>query len=163
MAKISDLLHEDCIIEEFAATSKVDVLREFASLLKSRGRVSDEAELVRVLQERETLGSTGIGDGVAIPHARMRALPTMIVGFGRSSRGIEYHALDGRPVFLFFLLVTPDGMPGDHLKTLARISRIVKNPVLRSGLLRAEGKQEMQRLIFEEDAKYPQPQPAARR
>jgi len=163
MATIRDLLHDDCIIVDIGATSKPGVLREFARLLKTTGRIVDEEELVRVLLERETLGSTGIGDGVAIPHARSRAIPEMLVAFGRSSQGVEYQALDGKPVFLFFLLVTPDAMPGDHLKTLARISRILKNPALRSGLISAEDKRDMQRLIFEEDAKYPQPQPAARK
>jgi nitrogen PTS system EIIA component len=163
MATIRDLLQDDCIIEEIGATSKQGVLREFAHMLKATGRIADEEELVRVLTERETLGSTGIGDGVAIPHARARNLPEMVVAFGRSPQGVEYQALDGKPVFLFFLLVTPDAMPGDHLKTLARISRILKNPALRSGLASAEDKRDIQRLIIEEDAKYPQPRSAARK
>lgn len=163
MATIRDLLHDECIIEELRATGKQDVLREFARLLKAAGRISDEEELVRVLMERETLGSTGVGDGVAIPHARARAIPEMLVAFGRSSRGVEYQALDGKPVNLFFLLVTPDALPGDHLKTLARISRILKNPALRAELLGAGSRQDMLRLIFDEDAKYPQPPGTARK
>ncbi len=158
MATIRDLLQNDLIIEEIAANDKMGVLQEFARLLKSRGRVEKEEELVRVLAEREMLGSTGVGDGVAIPHGKLDSIPEMIVAFGRSKRGVEFQSLDAKPVFLFFLLVTPDDKPEDHLKTLARISRILKNPALRAGLIQASSRQDIQRLIYEEDGKYPQPQ-----
>lgn len=159
MVTIRDLLQDDLIIEDIAAKDKMGVLREFARVLKSKGRVENEEELVRVLTERETLGSTGVGDGVAIPHGKLNSIQEMIVAFGRSKRGVEFQSLDAKPVFLFFLLVTPDDRPGDHLKTLARISRILKNPALRAGLLQAPRRQDIQRLIYEEDSKYPQPQP----
>ncbi len=159
MATIRDLLQDDLIIEEIAANDKMGVLQEFARLLKSRGRIENEEELVRVLTEREMLGSTGVGDGVAIPHGKLSSVSEMIVAFGRSKRGVEFQSLDAKPVFLFFLLVTPDDKPGDHLKTLARISRILKNPALRAGLIQASGRQDIQRLLYEEDGKYPQPQP----
>ncbi len=157
MVMIKDLLQDDLIIEELEATDKMGVLREFARLLKSRGRVGQEDDLVRILAEREALGSTGIGGGVAIPHGKLKNLAEMIVVFGRSSRGVDYGSLDAQPVYLFFLLLTPDDKPGDHLKTLARISRILKNPVLREGLRQAPHRQEIRRLLYEEDGKYPQP------
>ena len=81
----------------------------------------------------------------------------MIVLFGRSSSGGDFQSLDGKPVYLFFLLLTPHEQPGEHLKMLARISRILKNQVLRENLRQASQRQELQRLIFEEDRKYPQP------
>lgn len=163
MATVRDLLRGDNIIEALKATDKEGVLREFALQLKGTGRITNDDELVHVLMEREMLGTTGIGDGVAIPHARVRSIPDMIMAFGRSTHGVEYQAVDGKPVHLFFLLITPDAMPGDHLKALARISRILKNPVLRSGLLHAADKSAIERLIGEEDAKYPQPPAAVRR
>ena len=86
----------------------------------------------------------------------------MIIAFGRSSTGVDFESLDAKPVHLFFLLVTPDDKPGDHLRALARISRILKNPVLRENLRQASNRQELQRLIFEEDGKYPQPQAVQR-
>src|SRR5512144_2799128 len=162
MVTIRDLLQDDLIIEDIASTDKMGVLREFAGLLKSRGRVASEEQLLSVLTEREALGSTGIGDGVAIPHGKLNSIPETIVAFGRSRRGVDYQSLDAKPVFLFFLLVTPADRPGDHLKTLARISRIMKNPGLRSDLRQAADRQEIQRLICEEDSKYPQPKLAAR-
>ncbi|HEX9020990.1 MAG TPA: fructose PTS transporter subunit IIA [Nitrospirota bacterium] len=157
MATIQDLLHPDLIIEEMEATSKSGVIREFARLLKTTGRIREEEELVRVLSEREALGSTGIGGGVAIPHGKLRVIPEMIVAFGRSSRGVDFEAMDGQPVYLFFLLVTPEDRPGEHLRALSRISRILKNSALREDLRRVSRREEIRRLIYEEDGRYPQP------
>ena len=156
MARIRDLLEENLVIEDIEATDKRGVIREFAELLKSAGKVRDADELVRVLMEREALGSTGIGDGIAIPHAKLPVLRDMVVAFGRSSRGVEFQSTDGKPSHIFFLLVTPEDKPGDHLKTLARISRILRNPDLRDNLMRTSACREIQRLIEEEDGKYQQ-------
>ena len=118
--------------------------------------VDPREQLVRILLERESLGSTGIGDGVAIPHGKMDRIAEMIVAFGRSSRGIDFQSMDSKPAHLFFLLVTPADRPGEHLRTLARVSRILKNPVLRHELQHAPNRRELQRLICDEDGKYPQ-------
>jgi nitrogen PTS system EIIA component len=157
MAKIiGDLLQDDLVIEEIKATDKIGVIREFAGILQATGRVTDAEALVRVLLERESHGSTGIGDGVAIPHGKLSFISNMVVAFGRSSRGVDFQSFDAKPVYLFFLLVTPDNKPGDHLKALARISRILKNPDLRENLKRTSDRQELKRLIYEEDSRYPQ-------
>lgn len=156
MVKIKDLLPDELVLEEITAVDKRGVLREFAVHLESKGRIGNAQELVRVLEEREALGSTGIGDGIAIPHGKLTQIPDMIVAFGRSSRGIDFQALDHKPVHLFFLLVTPLDRPGEHLKTLARISRILRNPGFRDNLMHAQGREALQRLIGEEDGKYPQ-------
>jgi nitrogen PTS system EIIA component len=158
MVMIRDLLQGELIIEEIQSTDKVEVIREFARLLKSTRKVEDEEHLVRVLLERESLGSTGIGDGVAIPHGKLPMLSEMIIAFGRSSRGIAFDSMDAKPVHLIFLLVTPEDRPGEHLRALARISRILKNPSLRQQLRQATYRDEIRRLIYEEDRKYPQPQ-----
>ncbi len=157
MATIKDLLGQNLILDDIKASDKIGVLREFAGLLKSANKIKDEEELVRVLLERELLGSTGIGDGVAIPHGKLHIVPEMIVAFGRSRNGVDYDSIDSQPVFLFFLLVTPEDMPGEHLRALARISRILKNSALRDNLRRASRREELLRLIYEEDSKYPQP------
>jgi PTS system nitrogen regulatory IIA component len=158
MVTIKDLLQDDLILEEITATDKRGVIREFARFLKSRGRVENEEELFRTLVDRESLGSTGIGGGVAIPHGKLKNITDMIVAFGRSTKGVDFQSLDGKPVYLFFLLLTPHDMPGEHLKVLARISRILKNHILRENLRKASLRKELQRLIYEEDSKYPQPQ-----
>jgi nitrogen PTS system EIIA component len=158
MATIRDLLQDDLIIEEIAATDKIGVFREFSRLLRSTNRIKNEESLVRILLERESLGSTGIGDGVAIPHAKMHLLPESIVAFGRSGSGIDFQSLDEKPVYLFFLLVTPDDMPEEHLKALARISRILKNPLIREKLKSAPYQRQIKKIILEEDGRYSQPQ-----
>jgi nitrogen PTS system EIIA component len=140
MPTIRDLLHHDLIIAEIEATDKKGVIREFARAIKSAGRVQDEEDLVRVLLERESLGSTGIGGGVAIPHGKLHAMSDMTVAFGRSRKGVDFESLDAKPVHLFFLLVTPEDRPGEHLRALARISRILKNPALRELLQQAPGR-----------------------
>ncbi len=156
MANIRDLLQDDLVLEDIRATDKIGVIREFAAHLKRMGKVSDAEELVRVLVERESLGSTGIGDGIAIPHGKLGDIRDTIVAFGRSRGGVDFQSRDSKPAYLFFLLVTPADMPGEHLRTLARISRILKNPVLRDDLKAAAARQDLQRLICEEDGKYPQ-------
>ena len=157
MATIKDMLRQDLVLDDIKASDKTGVLREFAGLLKSADKIKDEDEIVRELLEREILGSTGIGDGVAIPHGKLHIIPEMIVAFGRSLNGVNYDSIDSQPVYLFFLLVTPEDMPGEHLRALARISRILKNPVLRDNLRRASRREELLRLIYEEDSRYPQP------
>jgi PTS system nitrogen regulatory IIA component len=132
------------------------VIREFAAHVCAAGKVRDADELVRVLLERESMGSTGIGDGVAIPHGKLHALGEVVVAFGRSNRGVDYQSLDDKSAYLFFLLVSPEDSPGEHLKMLARISRILKNPALREKLRVEPDGRELHRLILEEDSKYPQ-------
>lgn len=155
MAKIQDILTGDLIIENLQATSKDGVVREFADLLAQAGKVRDGERLVRMLLEREAQCSTGIGDGVAIPHAKSDAFAEMVVAFGRSGPGVDFQSLDGKPAHLFFLLLSPDDRPGDHLKTLARISRLLRNPLLREQLMRSTERQELRRLLVDEDGKYP--------
>ena len=132
------------------------MIREFAAHVCAAGKVRDADELARVLLERESMGSTGIGDGVAIPHGKLRTLGEVIVAFGRSHRGVDYQSLDDKSAYLFFLLVSPENSPGEHLKMLARISRILKNPALREKLRAEPDGRELHRLILEEDSKYPQ-------
>ncbi len=156
MANIKDLLQDDLVLDDIKATDKMGVLREFAAHLKRTGKVADAEELVRVLAERESLGSTGIGDGIAIPHGKLGDIREMLVAFGRSREGVDFQSRDNKPAHLFFLLVTPLDMPGEHLKTLARISRILKNSALRDHLRNSADRLEIRRLLCEEDGKYPQ-------
>jgi PTS system nitrogen regulatory IIA component len=156
MVSMKDLLQNGLVIDDIKATDKNGVIREFAGILKAAGKVREEDEIVRVLAEREGLGSTGIGDGVAIPHGKVPGLREIVVAFGRSRSGVDFQSLDGKPVTLFFLLLAPDGKPGDHLKVLARISRILKNPVLRERLRTALRDEEIRKIILDEDNKYPQ-------
>ncbi len=155
MAQIQDLLERDLIIEELQATDKTGVIREFAGLLASRGKVRDADDIIRIVLDRESHGSTGIGDGIAIPHAKSRAIRETVVVFGRSREGVDFQTLDGKPAYLFFLLISPEDRPGEHLKALARISRIMRNGALREKLRTSRDREEIRRLISDEDGKYP--------
>lgn len=156
MIRMRDLLRDTLVIEDISASDRNGVISEFAELLRSAGLVEDKDEIVRLLVDRETLGSTGVGDGVAIPHGKVPGLQEMIVSFGRSRNGVDFQSLDGKPAHLFFLLLVPPNNPGEHLKMLARISRILKNPALREQLRSAHDGREIRQMIIEEDSKYPQ-------
>ncbi|MDH4163369.1 MAG: PTS sugar transporter subunit IIA [Nitrospirota bacterium] len=155
MARIRDLLDDELIIAELKAGDKAGVIAEFAELLAAKGKVRDRDELVRVIGEREAQGSTGIGEGIAIPHAKSSSISEMVVAFGRSSTGVDFHSLDGKPAYLFFVLVSPEDRPAEHLKTLARISRVMRNPALRDELRKSSAGTDMRQLILDEDSKYP--------
>jgi len=111
----------------------------------------DVDRLVEVLWERERLGSTAIGDGIAIPHGKLSGLREVLGAFGRHLQGVDFQSLDGRPTQLFFLLVAPEDSVGAHLKALARVSRLLKDRAFRARLLAAPDQEELCRIIREED------------
>lgn len=152
--KIVDYLSPENVLPELSARTGDGVLEEFAQHLKSTGKIGDAASLVEILRDREKLGSTGIGHGVAIPHGRLRGLKEIIIAFGRSVQGIDFDAHDGQPVNLFFLLVAPEDSAGMHLKALARISRIVKNPECREALIKTASSGGIYGVISEEDERH---------
>ena len=107
-----------------------------------------------MLAERERLGSTAIGDGIAIPHGKLAGVNSIIGVFGRHQRGVDFDSLDGGPTYLFFLLVAPEDSASLHLKALARVSRLMKDPAFRERLSSAPDAAEIFRLIKEEDARH---------
>jgi fructose-specific phosphotransferase system IIA component len=155
MLRIQDLLDRDLILMDLRAADKAGVIRELAGLLARNNRVQDPDALAQAVLDRESQGSTGIGEGIAIPHAKSQAIDDIVVAFGRSTSGVDFQSLDGKPAYLFFLLVTPEDRPGEHLKLLARISRIMRNAALREQLLLCTLPEELQKLILDEDGKYP--------
>lgn len=152
--KILDILNKDCIITDLTSRSKKDVIHELVDAVTKVDERIDPDSLVEILLEREKLGSTGIGDGVAIPHGKFPNIDTLRASFGRSRQGIDFDALDGKPSHLFFLLVAPDNSAGAHLKALARISRLFKDNSFRENLQIADTKQQLFDIITEEDNKY---------
>jgi PTS system nitrogen regulatory IIA component len=129
------------------------VLAELSQPLATAHKL-DAQRLLDTLVEREKLGSTGIGDGIAIPHGKVPGLPVLMASFGRSIKGVDFSAIDGRPTYLFFTLFAPENSAGAHLKALARISRIFKNPAFRESIMKAKDAAEIYRLIEAEDSKY---------
>jgi PTS system nitrogen regulatory IIA component len=151
--KILDALDREAIISDLVATKKSDTLKELALPLANAADL-DPAMLVNVLTEREKLGSTGIGGGVAIPHGKVKDLTAITLGFGRSRQGVAFDSMDGKPTHIFFLLLTPENSTGLHLKMLARISRLLKQEPFRDKLLQAETGDELYQIIATEDEEF---------
>jgi PTS system nitrogen regulatory IIA component len=152
--KITDILKKEHIIENLVSTDKESTLDELSSFLKDKGMVSNKETLQSALMEREALGSTGIGENVAIPHAKISAIDQIVTVFGRSIKGIEFDSLDKKPVHFIYLVLAPMNSSGQHLKVLARISRLLKNKSLRESIIRATEANQIYAIIADEDSKY---------
>ena len=151
--RIMDSLKEGAIVAELNATDKKGVLSELTASLAEASGVKQE-ELLRVLLERERLGSTGIGGGIAIPHGKLKPLQSLLMGFGRSRKGVDFDAMDGKPTHIFFLLLAPEDSTGGHLKMLARISRLLKNTVFKERLMNTADWRELYMVIEKEDQEF---------
>ena len=151
--KICDVLQRKAILPDLKAQNKKGILEEMVAPVAEIASVSQE-DLVKVLMERERLGSTGIGGGIGIPHGKMKDLESLVLGFGLSRKGVDFESLDGQPTHIFFLLVTPENSTGLHLKLLARISRILKIDPFKDRLLNATDGDEIFEIIKEEDEEF---------
>lgn len=154
--KISEFLREKAVTTSLKATDKPGVIRELVQLLVKSGDVksADTDRFVEVLLAREALGSTGIGQGVGIPHGKSNCVSQLVGAFGIAPRGVNFEALDGEPVHIFFLLVAPEDSAGPHLKALARISRLLKDKFFRDGLREASDEKAVLRILHQEDQKH---------
>ena len=152
--KITDILKKEFIIDNLVSADKASVLEELSFFLKSKGLVSDKENLLNALMEREKLGSTGIGENVAIPHAKSSEIDQIITIFGRSIKGVEFDSLDKKPVHFIYLVLAPTKSSGQHLKVLARISRLLKNKSLREAIMSATETNQIYSIIADEDSKY---------
>ena len=153
--KIVEFLNEKAVTADIKATTKEGVIRELVDLLVRAEGIKNKEELVKVLINRESLGSTGIGQGVGIPHGKTNAVKRLVAAFGVCHEGVNFDALDGEPVYIFFLLVAPEDSAGPHLKGLARISRLLKDKFFRETLQQMTDEKAILKLIREEDAKKP--------
>ena len=151
--KILDVLKKKAIIVDLKAKDKKGVLEELVIPVASIANMNRD-DLTRVLLDRERLGSTGIGGGIGIPHGKMKGLDSLILGFGLSKKGIAFESIDGRPTYIFFLLITPENSTGLHLKVLARISRILKNDLFKEKLMGSSDVDEIYNIIKEEDEEF---------
>ncbi len=149
--KIKDIFKKEFIIEELEAKTKRDVLLELSTAFLRGPYTFDGNRVVEILLNREKLGSTGIGDGIAIPHGKLDDLTELVLAFGRSTGGIDFQAMDGRPVHLFFLLIAPENSEGQYLKALAKISRMLKDASFRKRLMDAATAAELHRIVIDKD------------
>lgn len=151
--KIMDFLNKKAISVNIKAMDKEGIIRELVGLLSNATEIKNKEELIKSVLSREALGSTGIGQGVGIPHAKSQNVKELVAAFGLSKNGVDFDSLDGEPVHIFFLLLAPEESAGPHLKALARISRMLKDKYFRELLKKAKDENEVLRIIQEEDSK----------
>jgi nitrogen PTS system EIIA component len=151
--RIAEFLSQEAVIPELRAQDKEGILRELSAALVRAHPSLKQERLVEVLREREKLGSTGIGEGVAIPHGKLPGLQQLLAAFGVSRAGADFEAIDGKPTHLFFALLAPENSAGVHLKALARISRLFKSARFRAAILEAGSAEAILHLVSQEDAR----------
>jgi fructose-specific phosphotransferase system IIA component len=153
--KIMDFLSKDAIIPEIKSTKKEDVIKELVDALINAGTIDkpDCPKLLEALMARESLGSTAIGQGIAIPHAKSECVDKLVAAFGLSKKGVDFDSLDGESAYIFFLLVAPQDSAGPHLKALARISRLLKDKYFRDSLRNCQDRDSIIAIIAQEDEK----------
>lgn len=150
---LEDILIESCVIGNLKASTKKDVIYEMCDSLKKAGLIENVQEVVDVILEREKLGSTGIGEGIAIPHGKMKGIKNMLCVLGKSEKGIDFDSIDNKPVHIIVLLLAPEGSASMHLKMLSRISKILRDTSIRNRLLELKNAREIYSYILEEDKK----------
>ncbi len=148
--RLMDFLVPNAIEADMKSTTKTDAIKELVDLLKKAGTIVAEDSVANAVLEREELGTTGIGEGIAVPHGKSDAVDELVAALGRSGKGIDFESIDGQPVHLLFLLVAPTTSAGPHLMALARISRLLKNRDFRQGLLNAADKSEILKICESE-------------
>lgn len=152
--KLAHYLEAKNVIPKLSSNNKDDVIKELADKLSEISPQINQERLVEVFLEREKLCSTAVDYGIAVPHAKMDGLSDIVLGFGRSLEGIDYESLDGKPTHFFVILIIPQESTGEHLRLLARISKIFKDQELRSKLMSCETDEEIVESIIQEDEKY---------
>ena len=153
--KIMDFLSKKSIVADLKSSRKEDVIKELVDLLINAGELdkSCRAKVLDSLMERESLGSTAIGQGIAIPHAKSDCVSKLVGAFALSKKGVDFDSLDGEPVYIFFLLLAAQDSAGPHLKALARISRLFKDKYFRENLRNCEDDKQVVKVIGQEDEK----------
>ncbi|MFH1413356.1 MAG: PTS sugar transporter subunit IIA [Candidatus Omnitrophota bacterium] len=153
--QITDFLSKKAIVTNIKSTKKADVIKELVDALINAGDVEKRQrnKVIEALMARESLGSTAIGQGIAIPHAKSDCVGKLVAAFGLSKKGVDFDSLDGESIYIFFLLVAPQHSAGPHLKALARISRLLKDKYFRDTLRACEDEKSIIKTITEEDQK----------
>ena len=138
-----DILSLESTIVDLQGESKEEIITELVNSLPVSDSVSDRNQVLQAVLDREKIMSTGIGDGIAIPHGKSAAVTELVAAMGTQRRGMDFDALDGEPAYVFFLLVSPANVSGPHIKALARISRLLKNEEFKKKLIDANSAEEI--------------------
>ncbi len=147
LIKISDFLKADAIFMDIKATEKLDVIKELAEKMVAINMVTDRTAFMNALAKRENLESTGIGDGIAIPHARTNAVQNLVLAFARSPEGVDFSAIDGKPSHLIFLIASPEDKKSEYIMALAKLSRLLRKEPIRELLKSAASPNEILNII----------------
>jgi PTS system nitrogen regulatory IIA component len=150
-----DILSPRSVLVGLQGETKEEIIKELVGSLESGTVVADREKVLQAVIEREKIMSTGIGDGIAIPHGKSDAVTRLAAALGIHKRGVDFEALDGEPAYVFFLLVSPANVSGPHIKALARISRLLKNDDFKKRLISAADAAEIMRLIEAEEKRHP--------
>ncbi len=145
--RLAEYLHKDLILSDMKATAKVEALTELVAAVGAARPGFDARAALDVLRDRESLGTTGIGDGIAIPHGKLKGLDSILVVVGRSVQGVDFDALDHRPCHVFFLVLAPEDAMGQHLRLLAHISRILKDEQFRRDFRDAQSAESFRKIL----------------
>ena len=149
--QLVDVLKENMIFLNFEANNKEEAIEKFINSLEKTGTIKEPNALKDALLEREKLGTTGIGQGIAMPHARSSAIKDLTVAFFRSEKGIDFKSMDSEPVHLVFLLLAPVTAGGPYLKLLAKISRLLRGDDFRTALMEAKDVSSVLQIIQDND------------
>lgn len=153
MVKLSQILDPKCVKLNLTSKRKKDAIQEMVDLLYRAGKIKNPQEVQEALIQREKMGTTGIGGGIAIPHIMMREISRTVMAFGRRREGVRFDSIDEEPVNLVFLLVGPRQDAGLHLKILCRLSRFLHNTRFKKALLEAEEGEEVIRIFEHQEEK----------
>jgi len=149
--KLSEIFKPELIISNLKAHDKKGVLEELSQVITEQNPSLNKRSLLQVLLERERLGSTGIGEGIALPHGKLAELSNLLISFGRSINGLDFDSIDEKPAYLFFLLLAPENSAGMHLTALAKISRMLKDANFKQRLMGAKSRKEIYKVIMDMD------------
>ncbi len=152
--QLKEILRKEAILIDLKATTKDEVIKELVELVADTYGIKGKKELVENVIKREKLGSTGMGQGIAIPHCKCEKLENIFLAIGISKEGIDFKALDGEPVYIFFILVAPSTSAGPHLKALARISRLLRDEYFCRSLRNAPSAQAVYNIVVSDDEKH---------
>jgi mannitol/fructose-specific phosphotransferase system IIA component (Ntr-type) len=152
--KLSELVVPEAIKIPVSSKTKPKVIEELVSLLENAHSLSSDGEILQKVVERESMMSTGIGNGVAIPHAKSKRVDRLVAACGVSDAGIDFESFDGEPAWLFILLISPEEIRGPHVRALANISRLLKDAEVRADLRKAGNTDTFMRILLEAEARY---------
>ena len=150
-----DILSPDSTIVDLKGETKEEIIAELVDSLANSDAITDRDKVLQAVLEREKIMSTGIGDGIAIPHGKSDSVGQLTAALGTQRRGVDFEALDGEPAYVFFLLVSPANVSGPHIKALARISRLLKNDEFKKKLIAAESSTAIIDIIEAEESNTP--------